>query len=392
MPVQSDTRVVTLVLVSAGGDVLGALPPFEVEVPWWSEVASVVSGARSRFGVSVTVLRLLSASLPEQPGGAVTYLATLSGTPAVALTPVSIDLAPHPLRAPYAEVGGPERSLRWASFVQAARASQVKTWNLSSLWRLETDDGTVWLKELPAFLRGETAVLRWINAVAPGAAPTLLAGDGEGRQLLSHLPGEDRFGAPEAERLPMVDLLHGIQLRYLADRPVLDGIGDLRGALLLERITAAAEPWLPRIDGLDRVLAALPGRLAEVAACGVPETLVHGDFHPGNVRSADGVPPAVLDWGDAFLGHPGFDILRLGGGLSSSAALLERWASLWRAAVPGCDPLRAVTLLRPVAPLLGAVIYANFLANIEPDEWPYHLLDVPNCLKAAAEIFVVPML
>jgi hypothetical protein len=51
-----------------------------------------------------------------------------------------------------------------------------------------------------------------------------------------------------------------------------------------------------------------------------------------------------------------------------------------------------VRLLRPVAPLLGAVVYGNFLQNIEPSEWPYHALDVPSCLKAAAAEFVVPML
>lgn len=190
----------------------------------------------------------------------------------------------------------------------------------------------------------------------------------------------------------MAELLHGIQVRFLADRPGLDGIRDRRGPLLLEQITAVASPWLARIDGLEEVIAALPGRLAQLAACGVPETLVHGDFHPGNVRSSDGVRPAALDWGDAFLGHPGFDILRLSVGLASSTALLDRWASLWRAAVPGCDPLRAVALLRPVAPLLGAVVYGAFLENIEPSEWPYHLEDVPNCLKAAVENFVVPML
>lgn len=382
-------RTVTLVLVSPGGDLLGALPPFEVEVPWWSEVASVVAAARTRFGVTVTVLRLLSASRPAQPGGDVTYLAEADAAPPE-VTPVALDLPEHPLRAPYAAVGGPARSLRWAGVT--GDRFQVKTWNLSSLWRLETGDGTVWLKELPAFLRGETAVLRWLNAVAPGTTPALLAADGEGRQLLSHLEGEDRFGAPEADRLPMIDLLHGIQRRFLRDAPVLDGIRDRRGDLLLEQITAVATPWLPRIDGLDRVLAALPGRLAEVAACGVPETLVHGDFHPGNVRSADGVPPAVLDWGDAFLGHPGFDVLRLCGGLDSPTALLTRWAGLWQAAVPGCDPLRAVTLLRPVAPLLGAVVYGTFLANIEPSEWPYHAEDVPSCLNEAVANFVVPML
>jgi hypothetical protein len=387
-------RVVTLVLVSSGGDVLGALPPFEVEIPWWSEVASVVSAARARFGVRVTVLRLLDTSLPEQPGGSVTYLAEVDGAVDVGLAGVQVELAPHPLRAPYAAVGGPARSLRWAGELAGAfsDAAQIKTWNLSSLWRLETPRGTVWLKELPAFLRGETAVLRWINAVAPGAAPTLLAADGEGRQLLSHLPGEDRFGAPEADRLPMVDLLHGIQLRHLADRPDLDGLHDRRGGLLLAQITAVATPWLSRIAGLEEVIDALPGRLAAVAACGVPETLVHGDFHPGNVRSADGVPPAALDWGDAFLGHPGFDILRLGRGLPAAPALLSRWAALWQAAVPGCDPLRAASLLGPVAPLLGAVVYADFLSNIEPSEWPYHVEDVPSCLKVAVENFVVPML
>ncbi|MFF5234631.1 phosphotransferase family protein [Dactylosporangium sp. NPDC000521] len=386
-------RTVSLVLVSSGGDVLGALPPFEVEIPWWSEVASVVSAARARFGVTVTVLRLLSTSLPSQPGGSVTYLASVPAAPAGVL-PFSGLLSSHPLRAPYAEVGGPARSIGWASshISEISDTVQVKTWNLSSLWRLETGGGTVWLKELPPFLRGETAVLRWLNAVAPGAAPALLAADDEGRQLLSHLDGEDRFGAPEADRLPMVDLLHDLQLRFLRDQPVLPGILDRRGGLLLEQVTAAATPWLDRIDGLDAVLDALPARLAAVAACGVPETLVHGDFHPGNVRSAAHVPPAVLDWGDAYLGHPGFDILRLCDGLESSAALLSRWSSLWQAAVPGCDPSRAVTLLRPVAPLLGAVIYANFLANIEPDEWPYHAEDVPSCLKAAVGKFVVPML
>src|SRR5690242_18294260 len=131
-------RTVTLVLVSSGGDVLGALPPFEVEVPWWSEVASVVSAARARFGVRVTVLRLLATSLPEQPGGAVTYLASAAGAVPIALRPVDLVLREHPLRAPYASPGGPERSLRWAG---RSDGVQVKTWNLSSLWRLRTDDG-----------------------------------------------------------------------------------------------------------------------------------------------------------------------------------------------------------------------------------------------------------
>ena len=51
--------------------------------------------------------------------------------------------------------------------------------------------------------------------------------------------------------------------------------------------------------------------------------------------------------------------------------------------MPGCDPERAVALLRPVAPLRMAAVYALFLAGIEPSEHPYHAGDVPACLERA---------
>src|SRR3712207_8428493 len=55
------------------------------------------------------------------------------------------------------------------------------------------------------------------------------------------------------------------------------------------------------------------------SACGIGDTLVHGDFHPGNVR-VDGASITLIDWGDAFVGHPGFDALRLTDGSSPDDA------------------------------------------------------------------------
>jgi aminoglycoside phosphotransferase (APT) family kinase protein len=138
---------------------------------------------------------------------------------------------------------------------------------------------------------------------------------------------------------------------------------------------------------VDGLLAGLDDRLDEVRRCGLPDTLVHGDLHPGNVRG-DGERRVTIDWGDAFVGHPAFDILRLTETLApaTAAPMLAAWAGRWRADVPGCDPQRAVTLLRPVAPLRLAAVYAMFLAAIEPSEHPYHAGDVPACLaRAAAE-------
>ncbi|MGI5245894.1 aminoglycoside phosphotransferase family protein [Dactylosporangium sp. CA-139066] len=386
-------RTVTLVLVDGSGAVLGALPPFTVEVPYWPEVWDVVAGARERFGADVTVLRLLHADRPHPPGGAVTYLAQLDGA-APALEPVAFEPAPHPRRAPYAEVGGPAASIRWALEVMRGlglgtpeNIVQRKTWNLSALWRL---DELHWLKHLPPFMRAETEVLAWLGAVAPGAAPRLLASDDFGRQLLSHLPGEDGFGAPSEARFAMADLLHGVQRRASDDLTQLAGRGvhDRRGPRLREEIVAAAVPWLAEIFGLDALVGGLAPRLAAVAECGLPDTLVHGDFHPGNVRFSTSVPPAVLDWGDAFLGNPAFDILALCEGLEPepAAALVEHWAALWRRVAPRSEPERAVELLRPVAPLLDAVIYAGFVHNIEPSEWPYHAEDVPACLRRAVAL------
>src|SRR5262249_30427805 len=96
----------------------------------------------------------------------------------------------------------------------------------------------------------------------------------------------------------------------------------------------------------------------------------------------------IIDWGDAFVGHPGFDILRLTDALTEddSAALIAGWADRWRVDVPGSDPDRAVALLKPVAALRNAAVYSAFLANIEPSEYPYHAGDPPRWLAKAAEL------
>ena len=50
------SRVVTLVLCRRDGAILGALAPFEVDVPWWQDVGPVVVGARRTHDVDVVRL------------------------------------------------------------------------------------------------------------------------------------------------------------------------------------------------------------------------------------------------------------------------------------------------------------------------------------------------
>jgi len=115
---------------------------------------------------------------------------------------------------------------------------------------------------------------------------------------------------------------------------------------------------------------------ARLAESGLPDTLVHGDFHPGNWRlTAAG--PVVLDFADAHLGHPALDACRAIYYLPPPrrAAAARAWIAAWSRAAPQSRPADALRIAWPLAHLASAVRYQEFLDNIEPTERLYHLGD-----------------
>lgn len=393
-------RLVTLVLCRRDGEVLGALDPFEVDVPWWQEVGSVVDAARQVHGVAPVILRLMAGEEHRLgASGPVTYLAEVADDVDAPVRPWErtrdVD---HPLRASWARPGGPADDLVWADTAldlagmpRTGPGVQVRTWNLSSLWRLPTARGTAWLKVVPPFFAHEGAVL---TALDSDRVPEVLATDGA-RTLLAEVPGDDLYGIG-GDRLPaMVHLLVDLQSAWVGrvDDLLALGLPDWRREALTSGVAALVERWRDRQSpdveaGLDRLVTDLPDRWADVEACGLPDTLVHGDFHQGNLRSAGPGHLVLLDWGDSGVGHPMLD----------QAAFLERllprdqraardvWTRRWRSEVPGCEPDRAAVLLAPVAALRQALIYQMFLDGIEPDERIYHAPDPARWLARAAAL------
>ncbi|HTV26099.1 MAG TPA: aminoglycoside phosphotransferase family protein [Polyangiaceae bacterium] len=401
-------RNVSLLLIDGTGALLGALPPFPAPLPWWQEAADVVAGARERWGVELALLRRLTSERPRPPGGGVTYLAQLDAAPAphvirtlepVAPSLAALALSPASERAPWAIPGGPAASVAWARKTldeigrgELTSTVQQRTWNLSAVWRLssQTPTGvvsTAWLKQVPSFFRHEAAVLCWLGRHAPGIAVPLLASDGSGRSLLEHVPGSDAYGCPAPERDRFATALHRAQSAAAGalDELLALGVPDRRDAALVAFIQRALRDHGGDTSGVAGLLATLPERLAAVLACNVPDTLVHGDFHPGNVRG-DGERFAIIDWGDSFVGHPAFDALRLTDGCSpdDAAFLLREWCRRARQTWPSSDPERALALLRPVVPLRHAAQFASWLPQIEATERPYHCFDVAPCLADAA--------
>lgn len=364
-------------------------------MPWWPEAHDVVTAARERFGIDLVLLRLLAARSDQPFGGQVTYLAETRQRPDVSLDPWPADvLDDEPLRQPWARPGGPAALLEWADEQLVGRGiertgppEQMRSWNLSGIWRLPTTVGRVWLKAVPPFFAHEGDVIDWIGSPP---APRLV-GHTRGRVLMAEAPGEPHHDTRGPALQPMVQLLTRLQERGVERTGELLAIGvpDRRLPAMLSRVESVAEQWARSLTpgerrALGALVAGLPHRIAGIGACGVPDTLVHGDFHPGNVV---GPPDAyvLLDWGDSFVGHPLVDELaftrRLGAGDRAAA---RRWfVDAWRRIAPGSDPERAAELLRPLLPLLAAVMYADFCSAIEPDERVYHESDVGQMLRRA---------
>ncbi len=421
-------RDVTLVVCSPGGRVLGTLAPFVAASPWWPDVEPFAAIVRERDGLDVTVVRLLDVTGDDDgTGGAVTYLAEVPADQADQVDQVdqvdqSLDAAraappgdallalaegEDPLRQPWARPGWVTTTLAWADgelaaagWLRAGRPRQVKTWNLSCVLALPTPAGDVWCKSVPAFFAHEGPLLRLLAAREPGLTPGVVAqrveSGGAATTLLEGVPGVDQWEAPEPVLAEMarrwigvqdrsagyVDALLGIGLPDRRSGPLLDAVGTLVG-----RDDVRATLPGDTLAAVDALVAALPGRLAALDACGLPATLVHGDLHPGN-WVGDGERLALVDWGDSAIGHPMVDVRAFLARVPPGATrerLRELMVAEWTHRRPGSDPARAMTLVAPVAALTGALVYRTFLDGIEATEQRYHARDVPAMLHQAVE-------
>ncbi len=388
-----------MVLLGRSGQVLGSLADIDVDTPWWQEVGDVVTAVARRDKIDVTVLRLLDSEQAEPHGGHVTYLAELQGDnpPDLPLAPWAGKLDEDPRRLGYARPGGPASDLAWAYEIldtrglsQSGPARQVRSWNLSSIWQLKAGGRDFWLKVIPPFFQHEGAI---IKALENESVPILIASAGP-RLLFEAIPGDDRYDAGPEEIKQMIGLLVGMQIRWCRrDTELLNlGLPDWRGNELVRQIRDVVERRAPELGvvhtkRLWQFIAGLEDRFAALAECGIANSFVHGDFHPGNLR---GTPDnlTLLDWGDCGVGHPLLDQLALLDRVPAAAVneIREHWNQCWQAALPDADVEQAVELVTPIAAARMATIYQKFLDHIEPSERRYHQRDPTVWLANTADM------
>ena len=115
---------------------------------------------------------------------------------------------------------------------------------------------------------------------------------------------------------------------------------NLFGAELESLVTNEATS--PRLDraSRDRLVANLPWyreSIAQLQAGPVPETLVHGDFHPWNVHR-DGDHLVIFDWSDAAITKPFVDVMTWATWLAHDPrardALWQSFGDVWADVLP----------------------------------------------------------
>jgi Ser/Thr protein kinase RdoA (MazF antagonist) len=135
----------------------------------------------------------------------------------------------------------------------------------------------------------------------------------------------------------------------------------------------------------EGVASELERRCEELALGPLPQTLVHGDFHPWNVM-VDGDELRIFDWSDACISYPLFDLptfLERAEDEGAREALLQTYLAAWRD-VASADELRAAhELSLPLACIHHAVSYLRIDEALEPDDrWVF--ADAPRRWLAGA--------
>jgi len=395
----------TSLLVIAGGQVLlegGALPEVETRGHWHADVAAVVAAARQRLGFDVTVVRTLAVArdeetniarslvalaprgLPPSPHQVGSGLEWRSAADAIDAVPDRHRAAVTSWLAPDSD-GGPQPWFRagwldeaeaWARqrLDEAGRrmtgpALQVKHWSIAAILRIPTARGDAWFKAVPPLFAHEGALIGLLTAAGLPVPRTVAHDAGRGWTLMDAVPVRTLRQVPErkADALRLLATMHQRWAGHAA-RLFSIGCSDRRIESLHAELDAilrrpeAARGLTPGERATLRAFAStLPRRIAELRACGLPDTLMHGDFHPGNV-AVDGDRMVIFDWTDGCVGHPLFDLSTfLPHDPVERAALLSVYFDAWKPAFDDATLDRAWELAEPLALVHHAVSYVRIL-------------------------------
>lgn len=237
--------------------------------------------------------------------------------------------AADPLAPPWSRSGWHARVTDWvdAALADVGRTrvddvEQVRAWGISAVLRTRCDDGRpYWFKAVCEHFRTEVPITTALHVSAPGLVPPVLAADdANGWLLLGDVTGDQAAPAVTGEAASHPSAFAA--LREL-QRAAAGRHGELLESGVVSRpLAALADQLADALGDADlrhwhgaspERAGTLVGWVAEqvdrLAAVALPDALVHGDFHPGNVAELADGRRVVFDWSDAAIAPPFIDVV-----------------------------------------------------------------------------------
>lgn len=291
-----------------------------------------------------------------------------------------------PLRPPWAGRGWHKEAAGWiagqltqAGHPQTGPLQPVRQWSLSCVLRADTAVGPFYFKtvaDLPLFVNEARTVSKLAQLYPRHVAAPLAVDRERDWMLLPELTEMVGWGAPLAQRQAFLQQFGQLQVTAVAhvDELLAAGCLDRRlvwlAAQIEPLITAEfVQPYLTAEEQaqLQAFIPRLQTLCGELAAFGIPETLVHGDLHGGNV-AVQGDDFSYFDWTDACISHPFFDMLNIF--MEQDAAVQNQLRDAYLAQWTGFAPLPRLLAAWSLAEVLGAlhhaISYWQIVAHLEP--------------------------
>ncbi|MCL4265138.1 MAG: alpha/beta fold hydrolase [Anaerolineae bacterium] len=291
-----------------------------------------------------------------------------------------------PLRPPWARRGWHREVAGWietklarVGYPQTGPLQPVRQWSLSCVLRADTAVGPFYFKtvaDLPLFVN-EARTVSKLAQLYPRHVVTPLAVDRERDwMLLPELTEMVGWGAPLAQREAFLQQFGRLQVTAVAhvdellDAGCLDRRLHWLAAQIEPLITAEfVQPYLTTEEQaqLQASIPRLQTLCQELAAFAIPETLVHGDLHGGNV-AVQGDDFIYFDWTDACVSHPFFDMLNIfmERDTAVQTQLRDAYLAQWTDVAPMPRLLAAWSLAEVLGAVHHAISYWQIVAHLEP--------------------------
>jgi hypothetical protein len=288
-------------------------------------------------------------------------------------------------RAPFSRLGWVHRLHDWAELtirplgIELTDLAQLNGGETFCLVRLGTTRKPLWFKAVGQPNLDEFPITLLLSKLFPDYVPAVVASDPSLNGWLMESGGHLTLRECENPEIwrSAVQRLASLQIESIGRTSQLlqAGCRDLR----IETLTSYVAPFFSVMaklmeqqtkhppapltkEELSELARTVVVGLRLLAEVGMPNTLGHSDFNPGNIL-VDGDRCLFIDWAEAHVGHPFLTFEYFAAHLRNSCPVLIRqedcwrkaYSDVWRSAAASTEVTRALDL----SPLIAAYAYAS---------------------------------